>query len=75
MDLSTITGWQYGLLALTIIWSFVWKGIALWRSAKNNDLAWFIAILLINSLGLLEIFYVFVFSKRPRPVAGQKDLP
>lgn len=62
----TLTGWQYAAIFGLLIWGFVWKGLALWHSAKNNDKAWFIAILLINSLGLLEIFYLFVFSKRSR---------
>jgi hypothetical protein len=46
------------------LWSVVWKGFALWRAAKNQDKGWFIALLVINTLGLLEIFYIFVFSKR-----------
>lgn len=52
------------IVALIFIWNIVWKGIALWKAAKNNDKAWFVALLVINTLGILEIFYVYVFSKR-----------
>jgi methionyl-tRNA synthetase len=66
MDKTTITlsAWQYAGIFGLLFWSIVWKGLALWRAAKNNDKAWFIAILIINSVGLLEIFYIFVFAKR-----------
>lgn len=51
------------LIALAIIWSLVWKGLALWRAAGFRQKYWFIAILLINTLGLLEIIYIFLVSR------------
>lgn len=47
-----------------VIWSLVWKGLALWRAAKNNHQLWFIVLLVLNTLGILEIIYYFVFSKK-----------
>lgn len=44
---------------LFIIWSIFWKGLALWKSARNKHLSWFILIFIINTLGLFEIAYVF----------------
>ena len=52
-------------LVFLIIWSVIWKGIALWKAVKNNDLPWYIALFILNTAGLLEIFYIYVFSKRP----------
>ena len=51
------------LLFVLIIWSFIWKGLALWRSARNHQTAWFIIMLILNTLGILEIIYIFCFSK------------
>lgn len=51
------------LLALAIIWTLAWKGQALWKAAKNGEKAWFVALLLINTLGILEIIYIFGFAK------------
>ena len=51
-----------------VLWVLVWKGIALWKAARHNQKWWFIALLVINTLGLLEILYIFVFSK-----LGQKN--
>lgn len=52
------------IFLLIVIWTFVWKGIALWKAARRSEKKWFIAILLLNTFGLLEIIYIFVFSKR-----------
>ncbi|VVB77623.1 Uncharacterised protein [uncultured archaeon] len=50
-------------LAVVLIWSLVWKGIALWKAALKKHKAWFIIILIINTWGILEILYIFIFSK------------
>lgn len=44
---------------ILILWEVIWKGIALWKSAKRGDLLWFIAIFLINLFGLVSIFYLW----------------
>lgn len=49
---------------LLIGWVLFWKGLALWRAARNNQQGWFIAILILNTLGVLEILYLFIFSKK-----------
>lgn len=47
-----------------IIWILYWKGMALWKSARKGDKYWFIAFLIINTVGILEILYIYVFSKK-----------
>lgn len=49
---------------LMIIWSIPWKGVALWRSARLNSKLWFIVLLIVNTLGVLEILYIFFFSRK-----------
>ncbi len=51
-------------MPVAILWTLPWKGWALWRSARRNEQKWFIALLLINTLGLLEILYIFKFSEK-----------
>jgi len=53
-------------ISILIIWTIPWKGIALWKSARNNHKWWFIAMLLVNSLAILEIIYIFGFSKNKK---------
>ncbi|MCK9272243.1 DUF5652 family protein [Candidatus Gracilibacteria bacterium] len=47
-----------------IIWEIIWKGIALWKAARNGDKNWFIALLIINSVGILPIIYIYFFAKK-----------
>lgn len=49
---------------LVLLWTLPWKGWALWRAARRASKGWFIALLLIQTLGILEILYIFVFSKK-----------
>lgn len=60
---SKITSVGLALFIVLMIWSLVWKGLALWKSAQLGKKWWFVALLLINTLGVLEILYIFVFSK------------
>ena len=46
-----------------VIWTLVWKGLALWRAVERKEKWWFIALLVINTLGILEILYLYVFGK------------
>ena len=52
------------LLFVIYIWSILWKGVALWKSAKLEQRNWFIAILILNTIGILEIVYLFFFAKK-----------
>lgn len=45
------------------IWSFLWKGLTLWRSSRNNQKYWFFTLLIINTMGILEIIYLLLFQK------------
>jgi hypothetical protein len=51
------------VFVLMMAWSLFWKGWALWRAANQKQKIWFICFLIINTVGLLEILYLFVFSK------------
>lgn len=51
------------LAFLLVAWLVTWKGFALWKAAKKDQKPWFAAILILNTLGLLEIIYLFVVPK------------
>ena len=51
-------------LLLIILWTLPWKGVALWRASRNNQKKWFIALLVVNTIAILEIVYIFFFSKK-----------
>ncbi|NBV76753.1 hypothetical protein EBR66_01145 [bacterium] len=47
---------------IILIWSLLWKGLALWRAAKRDDNWWFVAFLILNTAGILEIVYLFAVT-------------
>lgn len=47
-----------------MIWTLFWKGCALWFAVKNEKKWWFVALLVLNTFGLLEIVYIFVVAKK-----------
>jgi hypothetical protein len=62
--LGVSVGVAMTILAVISIWALVWKGLALWKAAaKKKSIPWFIVLLVINTMGILEILYIFVFSK------------
>lgn len=63
-DLLQLISTQTLLLLLAVIWSLFWKGMALWRAAKQDQRNWFVALLVVNTLGILEILYLVFFAKK-----------
>ena len=64
MDLLGIPYATISLLLIPlVIWSIIWKGIALWKCGRNNYLVWFIVILIFNTAGILPIIYLLWFRK------------
>jgi uncharacterized membrane protein YiaA len=51
------------LISSLVIWELIWKGIALWKAVRENQKGWFIAILILNTVGILPILYIFLLKK------------
>ena len=52
------------IIPIIAVWEGIWKAIALWRAARNSQLAWFICLVIFNTVGILPIIYIFGFSKK-----------
>ncbi len=52
------------LLTALIIWSVVWKGLGLWRAARNGSKVWFAVMLVLNTAGILEMVYYFWLGRK-----------
>ena len=44
------------VLALAVI---ALKGYALWHAARRSEKGWFIALLIVNTFGILELAYLY----------------
>jgi hypothetical protein len=41
--------------------------MALWKSAREGSKVWFVVLLVVNTVGILDILYLYVFSKKSQP--------
>jgi hypothetical protein len=55
------------VLILVALWDGVWKVIGMWKSASNNQLAWFICIAIFSTAGILPIILCSVVPEGPQP--------
>jgi len=49
--------------ALMLVWSIFWKGMSMWKAAHQEKKYWFIVLLVLNTVGLLDIFYIYILPK------------
>ncbi len=64
--LGAVSGWLLMVLMVIMVWDLIWKGIGLWKAGRNNQMAWFVCILLFNTVGILPIIYILFFQKKKR---------
>tara|TARA_Y100000031_G_C8004858_1_gene285305 strand:+ start:387 stop:620 length:234 start_codon:yes stop_codon:yes gene_type:complete len=59
-ELSTLS---VVLILVAILWEGVWKLMAMWKAVKKDSVVWFIVLAIFNTLGILPILYIYVFSE------------
>lgn len=59
------------LIFAVVLWTVVLKGYALWVAARGGQKKWFVALLVVNTFGILEIVYLIWF----RPKNGGRAVP
>lgn len=52
------------LLLLIVLWTIPWKIYALWTAVKYDHKKWFVALVILNTFSILEIFYIFYIAKK-----------
>lgn len=60
LELNTFLTSNKWLLMVIIMWELIWKGLALWKAARKGDRNWYIAILILNTVGMVPIVYLLV---------------
>lgn len=60
-----LTSFLMPLITLVTI-DLILKGVALWKSSKSEQKGWFIALLIVNSLGILPLIYLLFFQKKTK---------
>jgi len=52
------------LAIILVLWAIPWKIYAVWIAVKNDQKKWFVALLLLNTVAILEIIYIFKIAKK-----------
>lgn len=60
----TMLPWLIPLIVFLALWEAVWKLIALWKSARANQLVWFICIAIFSTMGILPIIYIIIHREK-----------
>ena len=63
--------WFVPVALIVLVWTLVWKGFALWRAAKDDSKLWFVLMLILNTLGVLEIVYIFALSPMSKKLTAK----
>lgn len=62
--MEQICGIDPYFLIAAALWTLPWKAWALWLSARRGDFWWFVTMVVLSTLGLIEIFYIFFIAKQ-----------
>ena len=54
------------VIVLVFIWTLIWKGMSLWKSARLSHKRWFIVLLVLNTVGILDIIYIYFIASKYR---------
>ncbi len=52
------------MLVIATLWVLPWKGYALWTASKMGHKRWFIALIILNTFAIIDIFYIFYIAKK-----------
>lgn len=53
------------ILLIGTVLDIIGKGFGLWHAAKYSQRNWFIAMLVLNTAGILPVIYLKFFQKKP----------
>jgi hypothetical protein len=68
-SISKLPEWLIIVIAILALFDSVLKLIALWKSARNNHLVWFICLAIFNTVGILPIVYLVLNKNKAIPKA------
>jgi len=60
------------IIVVIAVWDLAWRCVAVIKSTKLNQPLWSIAFILFQTIGILPILYIFVFSKWKNKIKKKK---
>jgi hypothetical protein len=56
--------YYYLMMSGLLLWSLAWKGLAMWKAAHKDHKIWFGVLLVVNTMGILDILYIYILSDK-----------
>ena len=72
MNFKWFEGLELLLLIPFLVFDLILRGIALWKSAKSGQKVWLVALLIVNSIGILPLIYLLLQHCCPTPSNKKK---
>ena len=66
---GSVMSWLIPVIIILSVWELVWKYIAMWKASRNNHLAWYICIAVLNTAGILPIVYLLLHRSKSDTIA------
>lgn len=66
-------GFLAGFLGFLVVWELIWKAFALWRAARLKQVVWFIALVSMNTAGVLPIVYLLTSRTAYRNLLSSEE--
>jgi len=60
---AAMGGW-WTMLVLLVLADVILRGMGMWRAARKGQQGWFVAMLVMNSVGILPVVYMLFFEKK-----------
>ena len=60
LSINSSEGLTNPLIIVLFVWSMIWKGLVLWKTARKERKFWFIFFLVVNTVGIAEIIYLVI---------------
>lgn len=60
-------------VTVATVWDTAWKAAAVWTALRRRDFKWVVPLVIVNSVGLLPIAYLKVFSRNGGEAASPAD--
>jgi hypothetical protein len=62
-EISAQLGVPLWLFSIILIWTAIWKLLGMWKAAQKKSVIWFIVLGVVNTVGILPLLYIYVFSE------------
>jgi hypothetical protein len=66
MDALSFANFPPQVVVIIMVWDLFWRSLGLWYAIKNSQRNWFVAIFILNTVGILPLVYLKFYQKKTK---------